>query len=70
MSFSGTEVEIGEVLVLGNRPEAGGSNRIFSGPMADILDARSLKSLFRTAGCRFDEAGEIAIARIAARGLR
>lgn len=60
MSFSGTEVEVGEVLVLGNRPAAGGSTRVFSGPMADILDAGSLKDLFRTAGCRFDDAGEIA----------
>ncbi len=60
MSFSGTEVEVGEVLVLGNRPGAGGSTRVFSGPMADILDARSLKRLFRTAGCRFDDTGEIA----------
>ena len=60
MSFSGTEVEMGEVLVLGNRPGAGGSFKVFSGPMADILDARSLKSLFRTAGCRLDDAGEIA----------
>ncbi len=60
MSFSGTEVEVGEVLVLGNRRGAGGSTRVFSGPMADILDARSLKNLFGTAGCGLDEAGEIA----------
>ena len=60
MSFSGTEVEVGEVLVLGNRPGAGGSTQVFSGPMADILDAGSLRGLFRTAGCRFDGAGEIA----------
>ncbi|MDE0059694.1 MAG: ring-opening amidohydrolase, partial [Defluviicoccus sp.] len=59
MSFSGTEVEVGEVLVLGNRPGAGGSTRVFSGPMADILDARSLKHLFRTAGCGLDRAGEV-----------
>ena len=60
MSFSGTEVEVGEVLVLGNRPGAGGSTRVYSGPMADILDARSLKDLFRRAGCALDETGEIA----------
>ena len=60
MSFSGTEVEIGEVLVLGNRPGAGGSTKVHSAPMADILDARSLKRLFRSAGCGLDEAGEIA----------
>ena len=59
MSFSGTEVEVGEVLVLGNRPGAGGSTRVYSGPMADILDARSLKHLFRRAGCGLDEAGEV-----------
>ncbi len=59
MSFSGTEVEVGEVLVLGNRPGAGGSTRVFAGPMADILDARSIKALFRTAGCSLDDAGEI-----------
>ena len=59
MSFSGTEVDFGEVLVLGNRRGAGGAARIFSGPMADILDARALRSLFRAAGCAFDEAGEI-----------
>lgn len=60
MSFSGTEVEVGEVLVLGNRPGAGGSTRVFSGSMTDILDARSLRGLFRTAGCPFDDTGEIA----------
>ncbi len=60
MSFSGTEVEAGEVLVLGNRPGVGGSTQVFSGPMTDILDARSIKALCRGAGCGLDEAGEIA----------
>ena len=59
MSFSGTEVAVGEVLVLGNRPGAGGSSRIHSRPMADLLDARALKALFREAGCGLDAAGEI-----------
>ncbi len=59
MSFSGTEVAVGEILVLGNRPGVGGSSKIYSRPMADILDSRALKALFRDAGCGFDEAGEI-----------
>ena len=60
MCFSGTEVETGEVLVLGNRPGAGGSTSIYSGSMADILDARSLRQLFQRAGCQMDAVGEIA----------
>ena len=59
MTFSGTEVEFGEVLVLGNRPGMGGNAMVYSGRIADILDARALKALFRDAGCGLDEAGEL-----------
>ena len=59
MTFSGTEVEFGEVLVLGNRPGMGGNAMVHSGEIADILDARALKALFRDAGCGLDEAGEL-----------
>ena len=59
MTFSGTEVEFGEVLVLGNRPGPGGNALVYSGGIADILDARGLKALFREAGCGLDEAGEL-----------
>lgn len=59
MTFSGTEVDFGEVLVLGNRPGADGDAMIFSSGMADILDARALRSLFRQAGCGLDDAGEL-----------
>ena len=59
MTFSGTEVDFGEVLVLGNRPGAGGDAMVFSGELADILDARALKAVFRDAGCGLDDAGEL-----------
>ena len=59
MSFSGTEIALGEVLVLGNRPGAGGASKIHSRPMADILDARALRALFREAGCGLDPVGEV-----------
>lgn len=59
MTFSGTEVDFGEVLVLGNRPGMDGEAMVFSAGLADILDARSLKVLFREAGCGLDESGEL-----------
>jgi cyanuric acid amidohydrolase len=39
MSFSGTELDFGEVLVLGNRPGMAGDAMIFSRTLSDILDA-------------------------------
>ena len=59
MTFSGTEVDFGEVLVLGNRPGADGGTMIFSSGLSDILDARALRSLFREAGCGLDQTGEL-----------
>ncbi len=59
MTFSGTEVTSGEIVVLGNRVGIGGSCQIYSEPVQDILDARSLKRLFRRAGCNLDDEGEL-----------
>lgn len=59
MTFSGTEMDFGEVLVLGNRPGAGGDAMVFSGGLTDILDSRALKTIFRDAGCGLDDAGEL-----------
>jgi cyanuric acid amidohydrolase len=59
MTFSGTEVMHNEVIVLGNRPGAGGDLMAHVTPISDILDTRSLKRLFRTAGCGLDADGEL-----------
>lgn len=59
MTFSGTEVDFGEVLVLGNRPGAGGEAMVFQTALSDILDSRALKALFQDAGCGLDDAGEL-----------
>jgi cyanuric acid amidohydrolase len=59
MTFSGTEVMHNEVTVLGNRPGAGGDLMAHAAPLSDILDTRSLKRLFREAGCGLDADGEL-----------
>ena len=59
MCFSGSEVNFGEILVLGNRPGVSNSFKIFSKTMVDILDTRSLKGLFKETGCSFDAEGEL-----------
>jgi cyanuric acid amidohydrolase len=59
MTFSGTEVMHNEVIVLGNRPGAGGDLMAHAAPLSDILDTRSLKRLFREAGCGLDADGEL-----------
>ena len=59
MTFSGTEVMHNEVIVMGNRPGAGGDLTLHVSAMADILDTRSLKRLFRQAGCGLDADGQL-----------
>lgn len=59
MTFSGTEVDHNEILVLGNKPGAGGNSMIFSTMLADILDARAIKRMCREAGCGLDGDGEL-----------
>ena len=59
MSFSGTEVDVGEVLVLGNRPGQTGEFRVHSTLIEDILDLRSIKKMLLKAGCSLDEFGEL-----------
>jgi cyanuric acid amidohydrolase len=63
MCFSGTEVNFGEILILGNRPGVRNRFKIFSKTMDDILDARSLRELFKETGCLFNTDGELATAK-------
>ncbi len=60
MTFSGTELNHNEVVVLGNRPGASGRCQILCTEIDDILDRRSLKRLFLRAGCGLDGDGELA----------
>ncbi|MBI4184972.1 MAG: ring-opening amidohydrolase [Proteobacteria bacterium] len=60
MVFSGSEVDYVEVLLLGNKPGAGGGLAIHSTQIADVLDARSIKRLLVKAGLRLDRFGEVA----------
>lgn len=50
MVFSSSEAARVEVLVLGNRPGAGGDLRIASGPLADVLDAAGIRHVLSSAG--------------------
>ncbi len=59
MAFSGTEVDVGEVLVLGNRLGKTGGFRVHTTPIEDILDTGSIKKMLLGAGCSLDEIGEL-----------
>jgi cyanuric acid amidohydrolase len=59
MVFSGAEVDYCEVVVLGNRPGAGGDLVVHSTQIADVLDARAIRALLVRAGCRLDALGEL-----------
>ncbi|MGH7268086.1 MAG: ring-opening amidohydrolase, partial [Candidatus Rokuibacteriota bacterium] len=59
MVFSGSEVDYCEVVVLGNRPGAGGDLVIHSAQIADVLDAASIRRLLVQAGCRLDAVGGV-----------
>jgi cyanuric acid amidohydrolase len=59
MVFSGAEVDYCEVVVLGNRPGAGGDLVVHSTQVADVLDARSVRAVLLRAGCGLDPLGEV-----------
>lgn len=56
MAFSGTELDHDEIVVLGNRPGAGGL-RIASTPLADALDVGAMRRLAAGLGARWDADG-------------
>jgi cyanuric acid amidohydrolase len=66
-AFAGPEVNRVEVIVLGNRPSAGGALVAHAGLIVDLIDSRSLRRLLLNAGLRLDIDGELeAPERIAA----
>lgn len=62
MALSGTEIDRAEVVVLGNRPGAGGSLLIGSRMLDDLLDLRSARRLLRELGASFDPEGVLSAA--------
>ncbi|MCC7427060.1 MAG: ring-opening amidohydrolase [Alphaproteobacteria bacterium] len=58
-AFSGTELDHNEVIVLGNRPGAGGVLVAACAGTRDLIDARAVRGLARSLGCGFDVDGEI-----------
>ncbi|WNI18803.1 ring-opening amidohydrolase [Actinacidiphila sp. ITFR-21] len=59
MVFSSSEAARVEVLVLGNRPGAGGDLRIVSGPLADVLDAPGIRRVLAAAGADLTPDGTV-----------
>ncbi|MFI7276954.1 ring-opening amidohydrolase [Streptomyces sp. NPDC049879] len=60
MVFSSPEAARVEVLVLGNRPGAGGDLRIASGLLADVLDAPGIRRVLAAAGAGLTADGTVA----------
>lgn len=60
MVFSGSELDCVEILVLANRPGAAGNLFIQTGYLRDVLDAKGLRDMYRSAGCRLDADGQVA----------
>ncbi|WP_433891075.1 ring-opening amidohydrolase [Streptomyces sp. CA-111067] len=59
MVFSSTEAARVEVLVLGNRPGAGGDLRIASGLLDDVLDAPGIRRVLAAAGAELTPEGSV-----------
>ncbi len=57
MAMSGTETEAAEIVVLGNRPGAGGDHVVDSRLLEDLLDVRGIRHLLRSLGASFDADG-------------
>jgi cyanuric acid amidohydrolase len=60
MVFSGAELDCVEILLLANRPGAGGKLSVQTGYLRDVLDAKGLRDMYAAAGCRFDADGQLA----------
>ncbi|MDB5370933.1 MAG: ring-opening amidohydrolase [Roseomonas sp.] len=57
MAFSGTELDHDEIVVLGNRPGAGGNLTIHATGLADALDVGAMRRLAARLGARWNEDG-------------
>ncbi|MEO5702214.1 MAG: ring-opening amidohydrolase [Casimicrobiaceae bacterium] len=59
MVFSGSELDCVEILLLANRKGASGNLWVETGYLRDVLDASSLRAMFRRAGCSIDAEGRV-----------
>lgn len=59
MVFSGSELDCVEIMLLANRPGAAGELSVYTGQIADIIDADGVKAMLRQAGCTFDDGGRL-----------
>ncbi len=57
MAMSGTETAAAEILVLGNRPGAGGDLVIGSAVLSDLIDIAGMRAMLRNVGTVFDAEG-------------
>ena len=70
-SFAAAEANCAEVIVLGNRPGAGGDYMVTSVQPSDLIDMRAIKRMLLDAGMRLDVDGELeAPERVAALFLK
>ena len=60
MTMSGTETDCAEIVILGNRPGAGGNLRIGSAVLSDLIDVGAARRLLRSLGGVFDAEGVLA----------
>lgn len=60
MTMSGTETDRAEVVVLGNRPGAGGTLLAGSGLLRDVIDVPGMRQVLSELGARFDADGVLA----------
>jgi cyanuric acid amidohydrolase len=59
MSFSGSELDCIEVMLLANRRGEPGRLLVRTGFLADLLDAPALRRTLRESGCEIDEEGRV-----------
>jgi len=59
MSFSGSELDRVEIMVLANRAGQPGDLIVKTGFLADLLDASGIRETLRAAGCRLDTEGRV-----------
>ena len=57
MSFSGSELDCVEIMLLANRPNHPGYLVVKTGFLADLLDAPGYRATLRAAGCEIDSEG-------------
>jgi cyanuric acid amidohydrolase len=59
MSFSGSELDCVEVMLLANRADQPGDLIVRTGFLADLLDAPAIRETLRAAGCALDAEGRV-----------